>query len=209
LGEQFLPLGALHVPASAEPLSVLLGLDGLGIRQALEDLDGHAGPEARVRVVPGIETDLYDLERPAVRGSLGDPLTHLRHEEALAGTPLAEQPNGQRRLDLGIDDHLAHRVHFALDTELVLTAGVVTVVAVPELDGLEDRPQRRVRGCHGLVDLQHQRTPDTSLAEKGPQWGLMETKPDQEKTTVERWMPGAGHDGPVIQCGDVVVPCLP
>jgi len=62
LREQLSPLDPSRVTLVAQPLVAIRQAHWLGVYETLENLDRETRPQARVRVVPGVETDLHDLE---------------------------------------------------------------------------------------------------------------------------------------------------
>src|SRR5690348_7308186 len=85
LRQQLLPLDPSRVALVTEPLIAISQAHWLRVYETLENLDRETRPQARVRVMPGIEADLHDIELPpiAVRSfprrtsPLPDTLAHL------------------------------------------------------------------------------------------------------------------------------------
>src|SRR5690606_20706698 len=88
-------------------------------------------PEIRVGVVPCIERDLPDtraplghgtrvaLDRIVMSGNTGHVFLELRDEERLAGPPVAEQAERQRRLHALRCNEMCNRPDLVLDVEQV------------------------------------------------------------------------------------------
>src|SRR5262249_54787539 len=95
---------------------------------------GEAGPEVRVHVLPGVEVDLDDVavERGllagAARGSgrggeVRDAAPEQAHEEGFPASPVAEESDGEGRLQAGGGEDGRHGVHVAGDAERVCVEG--------------------------------------------------------------------------------------
>ena len=133
-------LGIVEAVQQALPLALLeAGLvDHVGV-QPIEDVRHQARPQIDLDVVPRVELDLHhvaDVGRwrhvvaltTTARGSreLLDPLPQASHEVALAGAPLTEEPDRQRRIDALGRDQARERVDLEREAEHV---GAVEAVA--------------------------------------------------------------------------------
>ena len=99
---------------------------GVGFREPVEDLRDQARPQVRVRVVPRVERDLLDaaaerrvVARRPLRLERADPRAHQRHERALAGPPVTEEPDRDRRVDLVRDQDRAERLDVGVEADVV------------------------------------------------------------------------------------------
>lgn len=105
----------------------LLGRDGL------DDLVDEAGPQVGLRVVPGVEGNHADVLQVAVgrtvRGQLGDHGVDPAEDEGFARSPVAEQADRQRGLELAGGDQRRQGEGVTVGLKQVDIGAAVRVVA--------------------------------------------------------------------------------